>query len=169
MSPTLVSLAAEVTLRARLRGQFAALRFASPPETDDEALLLLADPGPESRVVVTAPDALELTCTLLRRGLRAVTMARRYERVPSGAADIVIIPRLAGGDAMASTIAAARRMLAPLGSLVLRVASEGPQPCVGSVTPLLREQGFSRIRTRMGAETALIRADLPVFGRLPCL
>jgi hypothetical protein len=168
LNQAVLSRVADVTLKARLRGQFAALDFAPPDfANDDDALLTMADPGPGSRVVVTAPDALELTCHLLRRGYRAVTMVRRCERVPAETADIVIIPRLVSLETMAPAIACARRILAPLGSLVIRVDSDGPS--TGDVLPLLKQNGFSKIRTRRLGEGALIRGDLPVFGRLSCV
>jgi hypothetical protein len=99
-----------------------ALLHAAPemPSSSDEALLAMASPGPECRVVVMAPGALELTCSLLQRGHRAVTMVRPCERVLNDEADLVIVPRVTSTEMVAQSVACARRILRPRGTIVLR-------------------------------------------------
>jgi hypothetical protein len=97
-----------------------ALLHAAPemPSSSDEALLAMASPGPECRVV--APGPLELTCSLLQRGHRRVTMVRPCERVLNDEADLVIVPQVTSTEMVAQSVACARRILRPRGTIVLR-------------------------------------------------
>lgn len=134
----------------------------------DEALLAMADPGPDCRVVIMGLGALELTCALLQRGYTQVTIARPCDRAPGGQADIVVIPQVASAEAMARSIACARHMLAPLGTIAIRLAMAGAGPSPRDAIAQMRLHGFTAVRTRTLFGTALIRGELPLFGQLKC-
>jgi hypothetical protein len=147
-----------------------ALLHAAPdmPSSSDEALLALACPGPECRVVVMAPGALELTCSLLHRGYRAVTMVRPCERVLNHEADLVIVPQVTSTEMVAQSVACARRILRPRGTIVLRLAAAGAGPSPREAMPHLTRHGFMAIQTRVVFGAVLMRGELPAYGRLTC-
>ena len=134
----------------------------------EEALLAMADPGLDCRVVIITPGALELSCALLRRGHREVTMARVGDRPVIGNADIVILPKIESADGMKAAVACAHRMLAPLGTIVIRLATELPEVSVQSTMRQLSVHGFAAVRTRFVLGDALLRAELPLYGQLRC-
>jgi hypothetical protein len=135
----------------------------------DEALLAMADAGPECRVAIVAPGALELSCALLRRGYGSVTMVQARERAPANQADIVIVPHAASVEAITHSIACARRILAPLGTVVIRLSINGMCPTPREAIPQLVLHGFTAIRTRIAFGAALLRGELPLYGHLKCV
>ncbi len=157
--------------------QHASLAVAPPPEHDGPphqpgaigaALLTLADPSLESRVSLIGPNTLELFCALVRRGNADVSATRVSDRPHPATADVAIIPGVASPDCLVRAIAHARRILSPLGTIALHVAADPADALPQQVGRLLLLHGFTAIRVvRLSGET-LIRAELPLFGRLAC-
>lgn len=134
----------------------------------EEALLVMADPGLDGRVVIIVPGALELSCALLERGHREVTMVRVCDRPLVGQADVVIIPRVTSAEGMQAAVACARRMLAPLGTIVIRLAADLANITVQSTMRQLLLHGCAVVRTRFVFGDAMLRAELPLYGQLKC-
>ncbi len=132
----------------------------------EAALLAIADPGLDCRVVIVAPGALELACALLRRGHSDVTMVRLCDRPRAGQADVVIIPGIASAEVLGRTVASARRMLAPLGTIVIRLATEMADASAQRAARELLLHGFAAVRTRTVFGDAILRAELPLYGQL---
>ncbi len=158
--------------------QHANLAVAPPPPEHDEpphqpsvvgdALLALADPSVESRVSLIGPNTLELFCALVRRGSADVSATRVSDWPHPATADVAIIPGIASPDCLVRAIAHARRILSPLGTIALHVAADPADALPQQVGRLLLLHGFTAIRVvRLSGET-LIRAELPLFGRLAC-
>ncbi len=133
----------------------------------DAAMLALVEPWPDCAIVVASPGGLELACALMRRGFADVTIARPGDRLPHCHADIVLIPGSATLDRLAASLAWARRILAPAGSVVLRSAGASA-PGLRQVIPALQMQGFTSIRTRTLAGATLVRADIPLQKQRRC-
>ena len=132
------------------------------------AVLSLADPGIDSRVALFVPGALELTCALLRRGTSEVTMVRIEDRIRAAEADVVIIPEVSSAAFLARAIPCARRMLAPLGTVTVRLGADLATDLAVTARHQLRLHGFTALRERVIFGDTLIRAELPLYGRLAC-
>lgn len=136
----------------------------SPAEA---ALLALADPSPDSRVSLIGPNTLELLCALLRRGSADVCATRICDWPKAGTADVAIIPGIRSPDHLTRSIAHARRVLAPLGTVALHL--DAPTDALArQASQLLLLHGFTGFRKTGCAEGRLIRAELPLHGSLAC-
>ena len=136
-----------------------------PVAMEDGALLALADPGLDCRVVVLGPGGLELTCAMIRQGYVEVTMARPCERPRAREADVVLVPQAVTAEALYRAAAFARVALAPLGTVVIRLAAEVSAP---HAVQQLKKHGFTAVRSRTEGAKVLLRAELPMFGQLAC-
>ena len=134
----------------------------------DCALLALADACPDSRVSLIGPNTLELLCALLRRGSLDVSATRVSDWPQAGTADVAIIPGLNAPDALGRAVAHARRVLTPLGTVALHLASDPADALSQHVCRLLLLHGFERVRVRDFSGEALIRAEVPLHGRIAC-
>ena len=128
------------------------------------AMISFADPGPHSRVVVHGANTLELQCALLRRGCGSVFAIREGGWPLTDTIDVVLLPDVDRPDQLDRAVAQAHRILAPLGTLALQLASAGA--LVRHTTQLLTLHGFAAIRWRAVAGGALCRAELPWFSPL---
>ena len=141
----------------------------------ETALLTLANPSLDSRVSLIGPNTLELLCALVRRGSADASATRVSDRPQPATADIAIIADAASPDCLMRAIAHARRILAPLGIIVLHVAPKPGEPGdPGDALPqqagrLLLLHGFTAIRVIRCSGETLMRAELPLFGRLTCI
>lgn len=138
------------------------------PSVIGAALLTLADPSLDSRVSLIGPNTLELLCALVRRGSADVSATRVSDWPHPATADVAIIPDPASPDCLMRAVAHARRILAPLGTIALHVAADPADALPQQVGRLLLLHGFTRIRVVRFAGETLIRAELPLFGRLAC-
>ncbi len=131
-----------------------------------DPLIDLASPALDSRIALINPGALDPACVLLRRGYRTVSVVGLDGRVPAHAFDVVIIPRHASTGVIEQAVPLARRLLAPMGAIALRLAPDG----FGALQIWARRQlmlnGFTAIRTVTAAGETLIGAELPLHGRL---
>lgn len=132
------------------------------------ALLALADPCPDSRISLIGPNTLELLCALLRRGSTNVSATRLSDWPQVGTADVAIIPSLNTPDTLCRAVAHARRVLAPLGTVAIHLASDPADALSQHVRRLLLLHGFEAVRVRDFSGEALIRAELPLHGRIAC-
>lgn len=132
------------------------------------AVLSVADPGIDSRVVLFVPGALELTCALLRRGTSEVTIVRVGDGLRIVEADIAIIPQVPSPEFLERAIPCARRMLAPLGTVTIRFGQHLAGDLVTSACHQLLLHGFAAVRRRKMFGDTLLRAELPLHGRLAC-
>ncbi len=142
------------------------------PSAAEVALLALADPSLNSRISLIGPHTLELLCALLRRGSADVSATRLSDRPHLGMADVAIIPHIASPDCLGHAIAHARRALAPLGTIAIHLAADPARVPPGALAEqaihLLLLHGFTAVRMVDFSGEILIRAELPLHGRLAC-
>lgn len=150
---------------AHTRAQRPGAGFSDP----DDPLITMADPALDSRIVVINPGALDLACTLLRRGYQTASVVRLDDRIPAHQADIVIIPTPATAVFLQQAIPFARRMLAPMGAVALRLAAGRPDSLASDARQLLLLNGFTAIRVTTAHGETLIGAELPLHGHLPSM
>lgn len=139
--------------------------YCSPP---DAALLDLADPLPDARVILIGPGTLELLCALIRRGCHHATTVQLTDRSQAGVADIALMPHASSPECIDAAVLLAKRALAPLGSIVIRVTESSPDALASFTRRTLRLHGFSAIHTRALGDQCLLTAELPLHGRLVC-
>ena len=139
-----------------------------PLDRRDAALLSLADPGADSRVVVFDPGALDLTCALIGMGVAEATIARPGCPRRAVTADIAIVPAVATAGFLLSAIGCARAMLCPLGTIVVRVRQDRTEDFRLLARRTLLLHGFASIQARSVQDDVVIKAELPLHGRLAC-
>lgn len=136
----------------------------------EAALIRVADAALDSRIVVLLPGALELTCALMRRGYINVAMARLTDRPRAEQADVLIVPEMAPGIAadglLDRVVSYARRVLSPLGTVVLSLDAGLAAGAAQQVRRRLRTLGFAAVHAETACGSTLVRADLPLIGRL---
>lgn len=144
----------------------AAIGAGLPGFEPEDPLVAMADPGLHSRIVIISPGALDLACHLLRHGYRTASIVRLDDRMPAHQADVVIIPGLATAAMLARAVPGARRMLAPMGAIALRLAAGCPDSLHAWARQQLVLNGFTAIRVATARGDTLIGAELPLHGRL---
>ena len=132
----------------------------------EDPLVAMADPALDSRIVVISPGALDLTCNLLRHGYQTASVVRLDDRIPAHQADVVIIPQPATAAFLERAIPFARRMLAPMGAVALRLATDRPDSLYAWARQQLLLNGFTAVRVATARGETLIGAELPLHGRL---
>ncbi len=140
-----------------------------PPQLSaaEAALLAMADPSPDSRVSLIGPNTLELLCALLRQGSAEVCATRICDWPKPGTADVAIIPGVRSPAHLARSIAHARRVLVPLGTVALHLDAAA-DALIRQASQLLLLHGFNGLRGAGCAEGTLICAELPLHGGLAC-
>ena len=140
----------------------------------DAALLQFADIAHDTRVVLIGPETLELLCALVRLDCASAAAIRLLDRPKAGTADLAILPAVASVDCVDAGLVEARRVLAPLGSVILRFA-ELPSPSKLPFPSLVRHarhalqmHGFQAIHACQLGHQCLLTAELPLVGRLAC-
>lgn len=134
----------------------------------EAALLEMADPSLDSRISLIGPNTLELLCALLRRGCADVCATRVCDWPQAGTADVAIIPGASSPDHLKRSIAHARRVLAPLGTIALHLAASPADALTRQASQLLLLHGFTGLRRTGFPGGTLIRAELPLHGGLAC-
>jgi hypothetical protein len=132
----------------------------------EAALIRVADAALDSRIVVLLPGALELTCALMRQGYTNVAMARLTDRPRAEQADILMVPEIMADGLLDRVISYARRVLAPLGTVVLSLDAGLPAEAAQQARCRLRTLGFAAVHAEAACGSTLVRADLPLIGRL---
>lgn len=138
------------------------------PSDSEVALLALTDPSLDSRISLIGPNTLEMLCALLRRGSTDVSASRICDRPQAGTADVAVIARVTSPDCLTRAIAHARRVLAPLGTVAIHLPVSPADALSQQAGHLLLLHGFGLIRLYDYAGETLIRAELPLHGRLAC-
>lgn len=134
----------------------------------DMALLQFADIAHDTRVVLIGPDTLELLCALIRLDCGSAAAIRLLDRPKAGTADLAILPAVASVDCIDAGLVKARRVLAPLGSVILRFAGLPSPTLVRHARRALQMHGFQAIHARQLGHQCLLTAELPLVGRLAC-
>jgi hypothetical protein len=134
----------------------------------DATLLQFADIAHDTRVVLIGPDTLELLCALIRLDCASAAAIRLLDRPKAGTADLAILPAVASLDCVDAGLAKARRVLAPLGSVILRFAGLPSPGLVRHTRQVLQTHGFQAIHARQLGHQRLLTAELPLVGRLAC-
>lgn len=134
----------------------------------EAALVAFADVGLDSRITLLGSDTLDLLCTLLKRNHVSASAMQLSDWSPSGVADVVLVPHVESLDQLTRSIVQARRQLVPFGTLALKL-SDGPSAgLLRQASHLLMLHGFGLVRKRMLSDEVLVRAKLPLYGRLAC-
>jgi len=128
-------------------------------------LLDLADPAPDSRIVLLGADGLELACELIRFGASDVSIARIADMPHDTRADIAIIPHAPTARLIEQSIVVARRSLHPLGRLIM---GDVPTDLLGIARAHLRLHGFRRLQSWTELDRLALRAELPLRGGVSC-
>ena len=131
------------------------------------SLVDLVDAGVDSRVVVVGPGAPDVGCALMKAGSLEVTFVRLGLHLGDCRrevrADVAVVPRPGCLEGALAAVRMCGRMLVPLGT----VALGGLEP--GWIAPLraeLRRLGFDDVRSWAGPDGFLMRAGLPLVGRI---
>jgi hypothetical protein len=125
-----------------------ALIDATGAVEDEDHILVLGGQGPE------------LMCGLLRAGAANVTHLRAHERPEPDSASLVIVPRVASLEWLATALPSIRRALTGGGRLMLRV---GGQPTTQSqIRRMLTLNGLSAIRARTTGDGQIVSAERPL-------
>lgn len=137
-----------------------------PPGNPDPTLAVCAALGEvqNEEVLVIGPHGLEVTCDLIRRGARSVTLLRTDKRPEAHSASLVVVPEAPSLEWLACVLGHARRALLPTGRLVLRVGSLAGRQIVAQITRMLRVHGYSDIHARHAGNELLLNAQMPGFG-----
>ena len=132
----------------------------------EDPLITLAAPATDSRIALISPGALDLACSLLRQGYQTVSVVWLDDRMPAHQFDIVIIPRHATAEFIERAVPLARRLLAPMGAVALRLAPDRPEFLRAWARQQLALNGFTAVRVATAGGETLIGAELPMHGQL---
>ncbi|MBC7801766.1 MAG: hypothetical protein H7Z10_14185 [Gemmatimonadaceae bacterium] len=132
----------------------------------ETALLALADPCLDSRISLIGPNTIELLCALIHRGYARASATRVCDFPQTHSADVAIVAHVGAPDAIGRAVAHARRVLTPLGAVAMHLPGDSALTQHARRSLLLH--GFGAIRTRTVGGATLLRAELPLYGRLAC-
>jgi hypothetical protein len=129
---------------ARYASPGAVLLEAAGPIEDEDHILVLGGQGPE------------LMCALLHAGAANVIHLRTGERPEPDSASLVIIPRVASLDWLATTLISVRRALNAHGRLVVHA---GPRPAIQTgIRRMLKLHGMTAIQARISPDGMILSA-----------
>ena len=137
-----------------------------PPVDLEGELLDLLGPVDGLHVLVIGPGGLGPMLALHRRGAAGVTAVCGTSKQSVEAADAAIVPRVGTVELADAAIALARRSIRPLNSLVLRLTPSAPPSLLAHVRRQLQASGFSLGRVVTIGASTVVRAELPLYGRL---
>ena len=144
----------------------AALSVADLADPSSSPILDMADPAHDSRIAIVGPGGLDLACELIRLGYSTASVVRLDDRIRAHEFDVVIIPQPVAADVLERAIPLARRMLAPLGVVVLRLAADRSDALYAWARRQLVANGFTAVRVDTAHGETLLGAELPLHGRL---
>lgn len=136
---------------------------ATAPDPD-ATLLHLAGEVRGEHVLLIGTGALEIMCSLLRKGAAEVKLLRQGVRPEQAVADLAIATEIDSQDRALAAVAHARRALTQSGRLILRIVADPAGHLAQSVAQTLRLHGFSGVRVRRGSTASLVAGALPWFG-----
>ena len=129
------------------------------------SLVDMVDAGPDARVVVIGPGALDVGCALMQAGSLEVTFVtlgteprccRREAR-----ADAAVVPRPGSLDAALRAVRVCGRTLVPFGTAALGRLEAG---WIAPIRAELERIGFDDVRSWAAPDGFVIRAELPSAG-----
>lgn len=143
----------------------------NPNESDvgiaTAALLDRIGPVQGSRVLLIGCGcAVELMGGLIRCGCADATLLRPDGRPTRESADVAVVCHAPATARIDEEIANARRALAPLGGLVVRLPLDSSAWLVRHAIRLLRLHGFCSLCGEQLPDAIALTAELPAFGRL---
>jgi hypothetical protein len=141
-------------------------RLPTPSVDPDTALLQLAGEVRNEHALIIGANALELMCTLIRRGAAEVSLLRPGVRPERGTADLAVATEITSQEQALSVMAHARRALTASGRLILRTTADPTGRLAKRVAEALRLQGFSAVRARRAGDRTLVTGVLAWFGPL---
>jgi hypothetical protein len=133
-----------------------------PPEPAARLVDRLGAVANEDHIVILGGGDPELMCDLLRAGAPRVTHLCAHERPEAGSASLVIIPRVASLDWLASALPAVRRLLAADGRVVVFAGGSGAAQT--QVRRMLTLHGFVPTRASQRTDPRVLSAEVPMFG-----
>ncbi len=134
-----------------------------PPNPAQPITAALGDVSDEE-ILVIASNGLDVTCDLIRRGARSVTLMRSGSRPEAQSATLVVIPEVPSLEWLTCVLGHAHRALLPTGRLVLRLRCAGRQ-LAAQVTRMLRVHGYTAVVARQAGNELLVNAQVATFGR----
>jgi hypothetical protein len=128
------------------------------------ALLQLAGEVRGKRVVIFSSGALNIMCSMLRKGAATATLLRQGVRPERQTADLAIAIEIGSPDRIASAIDHARRALATSGRVILVTTGDPTRRLAQAATRTLRLHGFAAVRSQTVGDRALVTGELVGFG-----
>lgn len=102
----------------------------------------------------------------MRQGYTDVTMTRLTDRPRAEQADVLIVPEFAADGLLDRVVSYARRVLAPLGTVVLSLDAGLPAEAAQLARCRLPTLAFAAVHAEFACGSTLVRADLSLIGRL---
>lgn len=155
-------------VHSRLSMAFKSRSDAVHSSLSDAVLLDLADPLPDARIILIGPGTLELLCALIRRGCSHAAMMQLTDRSQTGEADLALMPHASSPECIDAAVVLAKRALAPLGTMIIRLEDSSPDALALFTRRTLRLHGFSAVQMPALSDHCLVTAELPLHGRLVC-
>jgi hypothetical protein len=149
--------------RARMRAVLPVNDAIRPMERTRALRAALGEVRDEA-VLVIGSRSLEVTCDLIRRGARSVTLLRTDRRPEAASANLVVVPEAPSLEWLACVLGHARRALLPTGRLVLRVGALAGRQLAAQITRMLRVHGYTAIVARQAGDQLVLQAELPGLG-----
>ncbi|MFI4980742.1 MAG: hypothetical protein ACHQIO_10355 [Nevskiales bacterium] len=115
-------------------------------------------------VLVIGASALEVMCTLQRKGAAEVMLLRQGAKPEQHTADLAIAAAVRTLEQATSALAQAGRALTESGRVILRMVADSTGRLAQSVAQMLRLHGFSGVRVRQTGEGALVIGTRTWFG-----
>jgi hypothetical protein len=149
--------------RARMRAVLPVNDAIRPMERTRALRAALGEVRDEA-VLVIGSRSLEVTCDLIRRGARSVTLLRTDRRPEAASANLVVVPEAPSLEWLACVLGQARRALLPTGRLVLWVGALAGRQLAAQITRMLRVHGYTAIVARQAGDQLVLQAELPGLG-----
>lgn len=137
---------------------------APPPDEPVQSIGTVLGDVRDEAILVIGSNGLDVTCDLIRRGARSVTLLRTDQRPEAQSASLVLVPGTPSLDWLSCVLGHLQRAQLPTGRLVLRVESTGRQ-LAAQVTRMLRVHGDTSITARQSGTSLLVDAQVPALGR----
>jgi hypothetical protein len=128
------------------------------------ALLQLAGEVRSKRVVIFGSSALNIMCSMLRKGAATATLLRQGIRPEPQTADLAIAIEIGSPDRAASAVDHARRALAISGRVILVTTFDPTRRLAQATARTLRTHGFAAVRTQTIGDRALVTGELVGSG-----
>ena len=129
-----------------------------PPEPEVDPIDWVGAFDDEEHVLVLGGSGPGLMCALLRAGAGHVTHLCSHDRPDAGSASLVIVPRVASLDWLATALPSIRRALVANGRLIIRGGTQFNFQV--DARRMLTLHGFTAIRANNTAEGQILGATI---------